>query len=66
MVADGEPIGLSPELSLIANINRYGVEAVMGRVLGHNEILCMNTAETIVSAYKERWKVEDWDPTSAM
>ena len=59
-MADGEPIELSLELSLIANINRYGVEAVMGRVLGHNELLCMNTAETIVSAYKERWKAEDW------
>lgn len=60
MVADGEPIELSPELSLIANINRYGVESVMGRVLGHNELLCMNTAETIVSAYNGRAKATDW------
>ena len=60
MVADGEPISLSPELRLIANMNRYGVESVMGRPLGHHEIICMNTAETIISAYKERFEAEDW------
>jgi len=59
-VADGEPIDVSPELKLIANMNRYGVEAVMGRALGHHEIICMNTAETIISAYNERAKAEDW------
>lgn len=59
-MADGEPIGLSPELRLIANINRYGVESVMGRPLGHHEILCMNTAETIITAYNERAKAADW------
>ena len=59
-MADGEPIELSLELKLIANMNRYGVEAVMGRALGHHEILCMNTSEAIISAYKERVKAEDW------
>ena len=59
-MADGAPVELSPELSLLVNINKYGVDAVMGRVLGHNEILCMNTAENIISAYNERSKAEDW------
>lgn len=59
-MADGEPIELSPELILIANMNRYGVDAVIGRPLGHHEIICMNTAETIISAYKERFGAKDW------
>ena len=59
MVADGEPYE-SPELKLLANINKYGVEAVMGRTLGHHEILCMNTAEAIVSAYNEKSTSKDW------
>lgn len=32
----------------------------MGRTLGHNEILCMNTAESILSAYNERSKSKQW------
>ena len=60
MVADGEPIDLSPELKLLANMNKYGVRAVMGRTLGHHEILCMNTAEAIVSAYNEKESSKDW------
>lgn len=59
-MADGEPIELSPELRLLANINKYGVEAVMGRPLGHHEVICLNTAEAIVSAYKERAQAKDW------
>ena len=60
MVADGAPIETSPELVLLSNINKYGTESVMGRALGHNEILSMNTAQVIVSAYNERFKATDW------
>jgi len=60
VVADGWPIETSPELLLLANINKYGVESVMGRPLSHNEILSMNTAEAIVSAYKGRNSADDW------
>ena len=60
MVADGAPIETSPELVLLSNINKYGVEAVMGRTLGHNEILCMNTAEAIINAYNAKFSSKDW------
>jgi hypothetical protein len=60
LVAEGAPIETSPELLLDANIMKYGAEAVMGRPLGHNEILCMNTARTILSAYADRKSCEDW------
>lgn len=60
MVADGAPIETSPELQLLTNINRYGTDAVMGRPLGYNEILCMNIAEDIISAYNARLKSESW------
>ena len=51
---------LSRELLLLATINKYGVDAVMGRAFSYNEILSMNTAESIVHAYNERAKEEDW------
>ena len=60
LVAEGSPIEISPELQLEANILRYGVEAVMGRPLGHNEILCMNTARTILNAYNAKTSSQDW------
>ena len=60
MVADGAPLETSPELVLLTNINKYGVESVMGRPLGHNEILCLNTVEVILNAYNERFKAGDW------
>jgi len=60
MVADGEQVEVSDELLLLANINKYGVEAVMGRPLYHHEILAMNTAERIVRAYNGRFASGDW------
>ena len=60
MVADGAPVNTSPELLLATNINTYGVLPVMGRTLGYNEILCMNTAQVIVSAYKAKFSSKDW------
>ncbi len=59
-MAHGEPIELSPELLLLANINKYGVEPVIGRTLSHHEILCMNTAEAILHAYNEKTSAKDW------
>jgi len=60
MVADGAPVETSPELLLSILMDKYGAAAVMGRTLGHNEILCMNTAETITNAYNERLKSPNW------
>jgi hypothetical protein len=58
-VADGEPYE-SPELKLLANMGKYGVDAVMGRTLSYHEILCLNTADAIVSAYNEKFSSKDW------
>ena len=60
MVADGSPITLSPELLLLREIDRYGVSAVMGRSLSHNEILRLRAAESVISAYNEKYAQEDW------
>ena len=45
----------SPEVRLLSYIDRFGVEAVMGRkVLYAHEMRRMIHAESIVRAYKER------------
>lgn len=45
---------------MVSNISRYGAHAVMGRPLYHHEILRMNTAEQIATAYKEKYASENW------
>lgn len=60
LVATGSPITESPELLLLSNIGKYGVEAVMGRGLSHNEILCFNVAEAVALACREREQSSDW------
>jgi hypothetical protein len=49
-LTDGGP--LPRELSLVGNIQTYGVRAVMGRdVLGRREIERMNLAQSVRTAY---------------
>lgn len=57
--ADGGPA--SQEIRLLNYIDRFGVEAVMGRrQLGAGEIRRMLIAENIVTAYNARAKNENW------
>ena len=49
------------ELTLIGYIDRFGVEAVMGRpVLSAGELRRMYTVENIYNAYNARKASEDW------
>jgi hypothetical protein len=49
------------ELKMLRLIDRYGVEAVMGRpYLGAGEIMRMQAAETVVRVYNERKRYDDW------
>ena len=59
-VADGGHVSLSPELSLAREINRFGVSAVMGRPLYHEEITKLRAAERVISAYNAKFSKEDW------
>lgn len=55
---DGPKPGL---LTLAEYINRFGVEAVMGRsVLSAGELKRMVVTENIVYAYRERARAENW------
>ena len=56
--ADGGPI--SREVLLLAYIDRFGVDAVMGRQLGAGEMRRMTVAENIVKAYRSRAKADNW------
>ena len=57
--ADGGHI--SREALLISYIERFGVQAVMGRAhLGAGEMMRMITAENIVMAYQARADSENW------
>lgn len=59
-MADGGQITLSPELRLLASIDRYGADSVMGRPLYHDEILRMNAAAAVVSAYNAKYAQKNW------
>ena len=41
-------------------VDRFGAEAVFGRQPGAGELEAMAMAETVVNAYHERAKVENW------
>lgn len=52
---------ISNELKLAKLIDRFGVDAVMGRSwLSANEILRMQIAETIMRLYAEMQRYDDW------
>jgi hypothetical protein len=56
--AEGE--AQSPELELLAAVDRFGAQAVFGRPLGVGEIKRMRMAEDVVKAYASRAKAGDW------
>jgi hypothetical protein len=50
----------SRELDLLAAIDRFGGQAVMGRPLGAGEIKRMIVAEQVVEAYRGRERADNW------
>ena len=48
------------ELIQASYIDRFGVQAVMGRQLGAGEMRRMIMAENIVNAYHNRQRAADW------
>lgn len=60
LVADGSPIEVSPELLLLREISRWGVQSVMGRPLYYHEIQHLRAAERVILAYKSKHESEDW------
>ena len=57
--ADGK--GPMPdELVILRSIDRYGVNAIYGRPLSFHEIRMMTLADSVVNAYREREKSDNW------
>lgn len=55
--------GSSPrpeELIIAGYIDRFGAQAVLGRVLSGGELRRIAQAENIVQAYRDRQKSENW------
>lgn len=52
--------GMPHEIELARYVDRFGVEAVFGRVMGAGEIRRIMTAEAVIGAYKSRQKSENW------
>jgi len=51
---------MSPEIRLLGYIDRFGVEAVMGRpFLTAKEIRCLVHAENLVQGYRERERAKN-------
>jgi len=48
------------ELILARTVDRYGAQAVFGRILSFHEIRMMTLADNVVTAYKERARSENW------
>lgn len=49
----------SPELSLIRAIDRFGAQAILGRLMYHGEIRDLQIAEQIVAFQRERAKEQN-------
>lgn len=45
---------------MLANIDRFGAQAVLGRTLYAREIYRMRVAENIVKAYQSRAESQNW------
>jgi enoyl-CoA hydratase/carnithine racemase len=52
--------GVSPELILAGNLERYGQALLAGRPLSANEVYCMNVARRVVEAYQMRTNADNW------
>lgn len=51
----------SKEIDLLRQIDRFGVEGVLGRrTLYYGELRCLLIAEAIVKAYSSRARSESW------
>ena len=48
------------ELRLLDQIDRFGVQAILGRQLGAKEITHMRAAENIVKYYRLRSQAKSW------
>ena len=51
---------MSPEIRLLRSVDRFGAQAVFGRMLGAKEIRQMLVADAIVNAYHARVANENW------
>jgi hypothetical protein len=54
----GDPI--PDELILARAVEKYGAQAIFGRMLSFQEVRSMGLAENIVNAYGERKKSDNW------
>ena len=48
------------ELVLARTVDRYGAQAVFGRILSFHEIRMMTLADNVVTAHQERRKSDNW------
>lgn len=48
------------ELETLIDIDRFGTQAIYGRVLSKNEVKRMRAAENVVNAYNSRKQSGDW------
>ncbi len=57
--AEGEA-QIPDELVLARTVERFGTQAVFGRILSFHEIRMMTLAENVMNAYQERKRSENW------
>jgi len=48
------------ELILARTVDKYGAQAVFGRILSFHEIRMMTLSDNVVTAYMERARSENW------
>ena len=48
------------ELILARTVDKYGAQAVFGRILSFHEIRMMTLSDNVVTAYTERARSENW------
>ncbi len=53
-VADGGPMRLSPELNILAKVNRYGAIPVFGGPMSAKTIYSLELAEQVTLAHRQR------------
>ena len=48
------------EIEILSAVDRFGAASVFGRPIGAGEIRRMNVSESIIRAYRERERAENW------
>ena len=48
------------ELVLARSVERYGAQAVFGRILSFHELRMMTLSDNVVNAYNERQRSDNW------